>query len=58
MDDEEYADEAELIVDWTLNDHLSFSFVGAYVWPDDGAKQQTGGNDDWIYMMTYAKLQF
>ena len=58
VDDEEYADEAELIVDYSFNDHLSFSFVGAYVWPDDGAKQQTGGNDDWAYMMTYAKFQF
>jgi len=58
VDDEEYADEAELIVDWTYNDHLLFSFVGAYAWPDDGAKQQTGGNNDWAYMMLYTKISF
>jgi hypothetical protein len=58
VDDEEYADEADLTVDWTANDHVSFSWVGAYVWPDDGAKQQTGGDDDWAYMMLYTSINF
>jgi hypothetical protein len=45
-------------VDFTFNDHLSFSAVGAYVNPDDAAQQQTGGNDDWWYSMLYTKISF
>ena len=58
VDDDEYADEVDLVVDFTFNDHLSFSAVGAYVNPDDAAQQQTGGNDDWWYSMLYTKISF
>jgi hypothetical protein len=58
VDDKEYADEIDFIVDYTYNDHLSFSAVGAWATPDDAAKQSTGGNDDWYYGMLYTSISF
>jgi hypothetical protein len=55
---EDFADEYNVTVDWTANEFLLFSLVGAYVKPDDGAKEYTGGNDDWYYMMIYASYSF
>jgi hypothetical protein len=54
----DFADEWNLTVDWTATDFLLFSLVGAYVTPDDGAKQYTGGDDDWSYVMLYASFSF
>ena len=53
-----YADEFDLTIDWTANKHLSFSLVGAHASPNSGAKQDTGGNNGWSYMMLYTKIQF
>jgi hypothetical protein len=55
---DDYANEVDLMIDWTVNDYLSFTAVGAYVDPDDGAKEQTGGNDNWSYMMLYGSVKF
>lgn len=55
---EDYADEYNLIVDWTVNDHLSLSVVGAIADPDDGATQQTGGDDTWSYVMVFGTVKF
>ena len=55
---EDFADEYNVTVDWTANEFLLFSLVGAYVKPDDGAKEYTGGDDDWYYMMIYASYSF
>jgi hypothetical protein len=52
-----FADEWNLMVDWTVNDSFAVSLVGGYATPDDGAKEYTGGDDDWAYGMmlfTYA----
>jgi hypothetical protein len=54
----DYADEYDLTVDWSVNDHVSFSVVGAYADPDDAAKEQTGGNKSWTYMMLYGSVKF
>ena len=54
----DFASEWNLTADWTANDFLLFSLVGAYVNPDDGATQYTGGNDDWSYYMLYASFSF
>jgi len=54
----DFADEADVTIDWAATKHLSFSLVGAYVNPDDGAKEYTGGNDDWTYGMLYTNLSF
>jgi hypothetical protein len=58
VNSDDYADEWDMTVDWSVNDHLSFSVVGAYANPDDGAKEQTGGNDGWSYMMLYGSVKF
>jgi len=55
---EDFADEWDVTVDWSATKHLSFSLVGAYVKPDDGAKEYTGGDDDWTYGMFYTSLSF
>jgi len=55
---DEYADEYNITIDWTANDYLLFSLVGAYVDPDDAAIESTGGDDDWYYVMLYASFTF
>ena len=58
VDDKAYADEVDLIIDWEVNDHLAFIWVGAWCTPDDAAKQSTGGDDDWYHMMLYTFISF
>jgi hypothetical protein len=58
VEDNEYADEIDFIVDYTYNDHLMFSLVAAWATPDDAAKQSTGGDEDWYYGMLWAKITF
>jgi hypothetical protein len=53
-----FADEYNVTLDWTPTDFLSFSLVAAYVKPDDGAKEYTGGNNDWAYGMLYVSYAF
>jgi hypothetical protein len=54
----DFADEWNLTVDWTANEHLSFSLVGAYADPDSGAREFTGGDDEWSYGMLYGIISF
>jgi len=58
VDSKDYADEVDLTIDWSPNDRLSFSLVGAWATPDDAAKESTGGNDDWWYGMLWSKISF
>jgi hypothetical protein len=53
-----YADEYDLIVDWTVNPHLSISVVGAIADPGDAATELTGGDDTWSYMMLFGCVKF
>jgi hypothetical protein len=53
-----YADEWNLIVDWTVNKHLSLSLVGAYALPDDGAKQRLGDDENWTAGMVMACVRY
>lgn len=55
---DDYADEYNLIVDWAVNDNLSLSLVGAIANPDDAARQLTGGDDNWSYMMLFGCVKF
>jgi hypothetical protein len=55
---DDFADEWNLTVDWTVNDSFALSLVGAYASPDDGAKEFSGGDDDWSYGMAYATYTF
>lgn len=58
VNNEDFADEWNITVDWSANDFLLFSLVGAYVNPDDGVTEYTGGDDDWYYMMLYTSFSF
>ena len=58
VNSEDYADEWDLVIDWTVNEHLSLSLVGAYAIPDDAATEHTGGDDDWSYVMLYGCVKF
>ncbi len=58
VENTDFADEWDLTVDWKASDTLFFSLVTAYVKPNDGAREYTGGKDDWYYMMLYASLSF
>ncbi|WP_448874532.1 hypothetical protein [Desulfobulbus propionicus] len=55
---EDYVDEWNLTVDWTVNPHLSLSWVGAYATPDNGAKQRFGDDQDWKAMMVWASIRY
>ncbi|MGD9947176.1 MAG: hypothetical protein AB7U29_01705 [Desulfobulbus sp.] len=55
---DDYAQEYDLIVDWAVNDHLSFSVVGGIADPDEAATVETGGNDNWSYMMMFGSIKF
>jgi hypothetical protein len=50
--------EADLAVDWALNDHLAFSFVLAALFPGKGLEQATGGDSVWMHAMFYASISF
>lgn len=58
VSESDFADEIDLIFDYTLNDNVSFSVVGAVAEPRDGAEEFTGGNETWFYGMVYANVSF
>lgn len=55
---DDFANEWNLTLDWTIGDAFALSLVGAYAQPNDGAKQYTGGDDGWAYGMIYASYTF
>ena len=55
---DDYADEWNLTVDWTVNDHLSLYWVGAYSTPDAGAEQRFGDDEDWKAMMVWMSIRY
>lgn len=56
--DEDFAQEYDLIVDWTVNDHLALSLVGGIATPDDAAEVKYKGDDNWSYMMMFGSIKF
>jgi len=54
----DFAEEWNLTLDWTATDYLTISAVAAYVDPDKGAREYTGGDDSWAYGMLYASVSF
>lgn len=56
--DKDFAQEVDLIFDWSATNYLSFSGVAAVSIPEKGAKQYTAGDDNWWHFMLYAKLHF
>jgi hypothetical protein len=55
---DEIADEYNLIVDWSVNDHLALSVVGGIATPGDAMKQATNSDDNWYYMMLFGSISF
>jgi len=58
VSDDDFGDEVDVTLDWTYSERLSFSFVVAAMGPGDAAKEWTGGDDDWLYSMVWAKYAF
>ncbi len=58
VESRDFADEWNLVVDWTPTSYLTISAVAAYVTPDDAAKEAIGGDDSWSYGMIYAAVNF
>ena len=58
IEDKDLGYEADLSVDWAMNDHLTWSVVVAAMFPGNGLEQATGGNSVWTHAMLYASLSF
>jgi hypothetical protein len=50
--------ELDLVVDWEMSDHLTWSAVFATLVPGKGLEQATGGDSVWTHFMLYASLSF
>jgi hypothetical protein len=55
---DDFAEEWDLIADWTATEHVTVSAVAAYVSPDKAAREYTGGDDGWSYGMLYGSISF
>src|SRR5262245_22920943 len=50
--------EGDFVVDWKMNDHMSWSAVVGALFPSRGLKQGSGGDDTWYHFMLYASIVF
>jgi hypothetical protein len=50
--------EVDLIVDWEMNDHLTWSAVCGTLVPGKGLEQAAGGDSVWTHFMLYASVSF
>jgi hypothetical protein len=48
--------EVDLVVDWKMNDHLTWSAVCGTLIPSKGLEQATGGDSVWTHFMVYASV--
>ena len=58
VDDHDFSQEVNLIADYVVTDNLSVGVVGAVSFPEDAAKQFTGGDDTWSELIAYATVAF
>ena len=58
VDDHDFSQEINLIADYAVNGNLSVGLVGAISFPEDAAKQFTGGDDTWSELIAYATVTF
>lgn len=58
IEDKDLGYEADLTVDWAMNEHLTWSVVLAALFPGNGLEDATGGNSVWMHAMLYASLSF
>jgi len=56
--DKNLSHEVDFIVDWSVNDYLTTSFVAAVLVPLGGGEQYFGGDDVWGQFMLYTSLAF
>lgn len=56
--DKDLGQEIDLIVDWKMNDYLTWSGVAAVLFPGDGLEQAAGGDEVWTHFMLYASVSF
>lgn len=54
----DFADEVNFYVDWTVNDNIYIGAVAAAAFPDSGAKQAFGDNDNIYAFETFVVLNF
>lgn len=52
------AEEVDLIVDWEATDWLAFTGAIGAAFPNDAAKQFTGGSATWVHMMLSSRISF
>jgi hypothetical protein len=57
VDSDQLARELDLILDYELNENVSFILVGAAAHPEEGGEEFAGG-DDWYYGMVYTRFAF
>lgn len=55
---DDYVDEWNLTVDWSVNRHLTLSWVGAIALPKDGAKERFHDDESWKAMMVMASVRY
>jgi len=56
--DSRYADEWNLIADWTVNRHLTVSLLGALAIPGSGATALLGGDANWTATMVMVTVRY
>ncbi len=57
-DDTDLADEFNLLLDYTVNEHLYVHFSTGYSIPDDAAKEFAGGDKDNFFAQTLVTISF
>jgi hypothetical protein len=58
IDSKHVGDEIDLAVDWTVNDWLSLSTVGAVLFPGAALREGAGNDANWGHFMLSAALSF
>jgi hypothetical protein len=58
IEDKKLGHEVDLVADWKMNDHVSWSAVFAALVPGDGLEQAGGGDSVWIHFMLYTSVAF
>ncbi|MEM8659383.1 MAG: alginate export family protein [Pseudomonadota bacterium] len=58
LSSDHYGDEFDLIFDYAITEKLSMNVTLGILMPGDAAKEETGGDADWLYSMLYFDYVF
>lgn len=58
LSDDQFAEEVNIYVDYSVTDYLYLSAVGAWASPGDAGKEYTGGDDDSTLFEVFAVVTF